>query len=107
MEHICSRTDTIEKIEETLENHIKIQLESDKERMQYRANRKEHDDLIADSLNTMAANISELLELNKEVKDFKTAMRVGRSIGFGLAALIGVMGIIIGGVLAVKEWIKK
>jgi hypothetical protein len=81
------------------------QLEIDKEKR--RAVQKSHEEELTRQLNSMSCDMKELLELNKEFKDFKTAWRVGKTIGFGVAAFIGIVGIITGGVIAVKEWIKR
>jgi septal ring factor EnvC (AmiA/AmiB activator) len=112
--HTCNQVERFNNLNQQLaevkvdlDEHRHAQQLSDAERMEYREQRKEHDETIADQLASIKDSISELLELNKEVKDFKTAMRVGRNIGFGVATLITVMGVIFGGIYAVKEWIKR
>ena len=58
-------------------------------------------------LDNLSVQMTDLIILNNEVKDIKTAWKVGKNIGLGLAAFITVLSIISGGLWAFKEWIKK
>jgi predicted sugar kinase len=106
MEH-CNKEKAIEKISKELHSHIEEQKKADVERLEYREARKMKDEEISEKLHSITTQISELIELNKDVKDFKTAWRVGKKLGLGLAAFITVGGIIAGGIMAVKSWIKN
>lgn len=102
----CQQTKTINEIERKLEDHIEKQIESDKERMQYREERRIHDDYLSGQIESINSNLADLLELNKDVRDFKTAWRVGKGIGFGTATLIATAGVILGGIYAIREWFQ-
>lgn len=111
--HECNQVDKFTKIELMvnevkcdLDEHRGAQQRQDVEREKHRLAQKEHDAQLDLKLADISTQIKELLELNKEVKDFKTAWKVGKSLGLGLAVVIGTLGIIFGGVIAVKEWIK-
>ena len=106
-EHICGQAKKFEKLQHSIDVIQADREFQDKERAIRLAAREKTDNEINGKLVAISAQIQELLELNKEVKDFKTAWRVGKNIGFGLGAFIALMGVIFGGVLAIKNWINN
>lgn len=43
----------------------------------------------------------------QEVKDFQTFWKMGKKVGFGLASIITISGIIIGTLYTIKTWVNK
>ena len=58
-------------------------------------------------LKKMNAKFDNVMPTVKEINDFKTFFRIGKSVGIGTAVFITTIGIILGGIYAIKEWIKK
>jgi hypothetical protein len=107
MTHACNKEEVIEEIKITLG-----QLKDGQEKLEgikkdRRETQRKHDLEVDQKLTDIKSQISALIELNSEVQNIKTAWKVGKSVGLGLASLIAVMGIIFGGIFAFKDWIKK
>ena len=65
------------------------------------------DKKLNEKLDLISSQMGSLITLNQEVNDFKTAWRIGKKIGLGLAMFIGTMGVIFGGIYAVRDWLNK
>jgi len=88
-------------------DHRIAQQLQEEERLAYRETRKIHDHEMAEKLAKISVQMASLIDLNTDVTDFKTAWRVGKKLGIGLAVFITTVSIISGGIWAVKEWIRK
>lgn len=114
MGHDCNQSQKFNQIEVMvkevkidLDEHRKAQQIQDKEREVRLEERKVKDQELTNHLNEISGQIQELLILNGEVNDFKTAWKVGKNLGLGLAAFITFLGIVFGGALALKGWLKS
>lgn len=112
--HDCNQGDKFNKIQQKiaevkadLDEHRASQQLQDKEREIRLAERAAKDQELNDKLTEISKQITSLLELNTEYTDFKTAWKVGKNMGFTLAMFITTMGVIFGGLYAVKSWINK
>ena len=112
--HTCQKDGIIEELslklktqkqlgEETFASIESVKIDLDEHREAQRA----HEAVLNNTLADISGQMQQLLDLNSEVNDFRTAWKVGKRIGFGLAAFITLVSIISGGIWGLKEWIKK
>lgn len=106
-EHICNQADRFDKIQEMIEEIQTDRKLQDEERDKRLALRNETDKYLSDTLKELSSQMKDLIDLNNEVKDFKAAWRVGKSLGLGLTVIISGLGVIFGGIYALKAWIKN
>ena len=113
-EHVCYQegkfteiADKIDKVGKDLHDHRIAQQKQTELHDERVALKSLKDDEFSNQLNIISNQIAELLILNTEIKDFKTAWRVGKNLGIGLAIFITTLSVIFGGTFAIKEWIKK
>jgi hypothetical protein len=121
MSHFCDKGEELEAIKQQiiivkkdLGDHIEAQQSIDSRRQENRDRQRISDETMEKNLVTISRQMGEygkqlqvLLDLNAEVTDFKTAWKVGKRMGLGLAVIIATVGIITGGVVAIKDWIKR
>jgi hypothetical protein len=121
MSHFCDKGEELEVIKQQiiivkkdLDDHIEAQQSIDSKRQENRDRQRISDETMEKNLVTISRQMGEygkqlqvLLDLNTEVSDLKTAWKVGKRMGLGLAVIIATMSVIFGGIYTIKEWIKK
>lgn len=107
MTHICDKKEAIEKIGSDLKDHIIKQLESDKERMEYRKQRGEHDALVAEQLSNMNEKLDVVMPTIKEINKMRDGWEVFGTISSIAVKFVIGFGILSTAVYALKEWIRK
>lgn len=112
--HDCNQGDKFDEItnkiivvKKDLDEHRKIQQEQDKLRERHRIDQQAHDRELDKKLTNLSSQMTELLELNKDVSNIKIAWKVGKTVGYTLTKFIIAMTVILGAIFALKEWLKK
>ena len=110
----CTQQEEIKKTQDMvmeenadLDEHRTAQQEQDLAREEHRVIQREHDKDIDCKLKDLSSQMSELIVLNKEVNEIKTAWRVGKRMGLGLAITMVTAGTITGSLIAIKNWLKN
>ena len=104
--HPCTQAARFQLVEDKINELIADKKKQDKERAERLAAKAIADKATDEKLDNIALQLSDLITLNNEIKDLKTTWKVAKNLGLGLAAVITVLGVIFGGIIAVKEWIK-
>jgi len=112
--HFCDKGEEIEEIKKRiigvkkeLDAHRAAQQKTELERAARRQKQIANDAEVNKMLSDISCQLKNLVELNIEYTEFKTAWKVGKKMGLGLAVMIATLGVITGGVIAIKEWVKR